>query len=149
MDVLTSFPERFEPGSRLHWSRGPQERLLTIRSARSHGRRMLLSFDELVSPQDAGALSGGELAVRAEEAVPPPAGFYYSHEIAGWRCENPVGVFLGEARALEQSAAGPLLLLENAEGKEVLVPFVWPIVADVDRETKRIVLDPPEGLMDL
>jgi 16S rRNA processing protein RimM len=34
-------------------------------------------------------------------------------------------------------------------GREALVPFVWPIVVRVDREARRIVLDPPEGLLEL
>ena len=34
-------------------------------------------------------------------------------------------------------------------GREALVPFVHGIVVEVDRGARRIVIDPPEGLMDL
>ena len=43
----------------------------------------------------------------------------------------------------------PLLSVEVRPGKEALVPFVHPIVLSVDRQAGRIVLDPPEGLLDL
>jgi 16S rRNA processing protein RimM len=42
-----------------------------------------------------------------------------------------------------------LLSVETRPGKIALVPFVHGIVVEVDREGRRIVLDPPEGLMDL
>jgi 16S rRNA processing protein RimM len=52
-------------------------------------------------------------------------------------------------RDLEETPAGPQLTLDSPGGKEVLVPFVHPIVVEIDRRDRRIVLDPPEGLMDL
>lgn len=108
-----------------------------------------MSFEGVATPEAASELSGGELAIASEAAAPPPPGSYYGHEIAGWRCEDAAGGFLGAARDLEITEAGALLVVDLADGKEALVPFVWPIVVEVDRERKRIVLDPPEGLFDL
>ena len=50
--------------------------------------------------------------------------------------------------ALEKTAAGPMLTVAAA-GRETLVPWTRPIVVDVDRSARRIVLDPPDGLFDL
>jgi 16S rRNA processing protein RimM len=42
------------------------------------------------------------------------------------------------------------VLSVEAGGREpISIPFVRPIVISVDRATRRIVLDPPEGLLDL
>ena len=49
---------------------------------------------------------------------------------------------------LEKTAAGPILSIDVA-GREALVPWTRPIVVSVDREARRIVLDPPEGLLEL
>jgi 16S rRNA processing protein RimM len=148
-EILSDFPERFAPGTSLIWRREGQERRLTISSARPHGRRLLLAFEGVADAAAARALSGGDLAVPRSEAFPAPEGFFYSHEIRGWRCENPEGVALGIADGLESSPAGPLLSVETGDGRIALVPFVAAIVLKVDREGRRIVLDPPEGLLEL
>lgn len=149
VEPVTDFPDRFAPGSRLQWSKGYRRRSVTISSARWHGPRLLLSFEAVDGPENAAALAGGELSVTGDEAMPPPPDFYYSHEVEGWRCEDAAGKSLGRALRLERTAAGPLLVIETTAGREALIPFVRPILADIDRSLRRIILDPPEGLLEL
>jgi 16S rRNA processing protein RimM len=42
-----------------------------------------------------------------------------------------------------------MLTVDTGGGREALVPWTRPIVVRVDREARRIVLDPPEGLLEL
>ena len=149
VEPLTDFPQRFAPGIAVDWRRGDRAQRLTVRGARAHGRRILLSFEGVSGVDAARLLSGGELSVPDEEAAPAPPGFYYSHQIEGWRCEDRQGRFAGTVRNLERTAAGPLLAIETASGREALVPFVAPIVVAVDDASRRIVIDPPEGLLDV
>jgi len=149
VEVATSFPDRFRGGVRLLWRRGDEERPLVIAGSRPHGGRLLLRFEGIEDPETARALAGGELLVAGTEAVPAPEGFYYSHRIAGWRCENAAGRPLGVVEGLEQTAAGPLLTVATPEGKSVLVPFVASIVVEIDEAGGRVVIDPPEGLFEL
>src|SRR5262249_5552921 len=146
---FTDFPERFVPGSRLIWQRGEGEQTLTLSSARTHGRRWLLSFVGVSDVESARSLCGGDLGVAPSDAFPAPEGFFYSHEIRGWRCEDVRGAPLGSATELEASPAGPLLSVDTGGGKIALVPFVDGIVIRVDRDARKIVLDPPEGLLEL
>jgi 16S rRNA processing protein RimM len=148
-EILTDFPERFAPGASFLWQRGGEQRRLRLASARPHGRRYLLAFEGVGDAEGARSLCGGELAVPESEAVPAPEGFYFSHEIRGWRCENPEGAALGVATGLDNSPAGPLLSVDTGAGRTALVPFVHGIVVRVDRQRRTIVLDPPEGLMEL
>ena len=147
--VTTAFPERFTPGSTLTWRRGDEQRELRLSAVRPHGKRLLASFEGVEGLDAARGLQGGELCVAEADAFPAPKGFFYSHELRGWVCEDAAGRRLGVATGVEQTPAGPLLSVEVRPGKEALVPFVHPIVLSVDRETGRIVLDPPEGLLDL
>jgi len=148
-EVVTDFPERFVPGSTFVWRRGDRERTLTLSSARPHGRRLLLVFDGVADAASARDLCGGDLEVSESDAYPAPEGFFYSHEIRGWRCEDPQGAVLGEAADLENTPAGPLLSVDRGDGRIALVPFVHGIVVRIDREARTIVLDPPEGLLEL
>ncbi len=118
-------------------------------SARPHAGRMLLGFEGVADAGGARALAGGDLCIAATDAVPAPPGYFYEHEIRGWVCEDRAGRRLGEAAGLERSPGAPLLSVETRPGRIALVPFVYGIVVSVDRESRRIVLDPPEGLLDL
>lgn len=150
VEVVTDFPEkRFEPGLRLLWKRDAAERDLSILSVRPNGDRLLVRFEGI---EDAGAaqeLAGGDLGIPEEDAVAPPENFFYGHEVEGWRCEDREGRALGRATSVELTAGGPMLLVDSGRSEPVPIPFVRPLVVSVDRAARRIVLDPPEGLMDL
>jgi 16S rRNA processing protein RimM len=149
VESRTEFPERFAPGVRVEWSAGGLARELTIRSSRPHGARLLLAFEGIEDVDAAKKLSGGELSVPEEDAAPAPRGFLYGHQVEGWRCEDLAGRLAGTVRQLERTPAGPMLSIETSAGREALVPFVAPIVVAVDEPGRRIVIDPPDGLLDL
>lgn len=149
IEAATAFPERFREGARLEWRRELESRSLILVAARPHGGRWLLRFEGIEDVDAARALSGGELVVPESEAFPAPEGFYYSHRIEGWRCEDRRGKPLGTVANLEQTPGGPLLTVTTLAGKSVLVPFVASIVIEIDEATPRIILDPPEGLFEL
>ena len=91
---------------------------------------LLLAFEGDRRRRTRRARSAGRRALRPARPTPSraPEGFYYSHEIRGWRCEDAQGRPLGAAAGLEQTPAGPLLSVDTAGGKEALVPFVHAIV---------------------
>lgn len=149
VQVVTDFPERFVPGSALSWRDGSRTRSLKLSGVRWNRERLLLSFEGIGDAHAAAELAGGELSVSVSEAVPAPPGFYYSHEVEGWRCEDGQGKRIGVVTRLEKTPAGPLLSIETADRREALVPFVRPIVIEVDRDARRVVLELPEGLLDL
>jgi 16S rRNA processing protein RimM len=149
VEVLTDFPERFAAGAGLLWRGNAAERAVTVRSVRPHGERLLVRFEGVEGVDAARGLQGGELCVAERDAHPAPEGFFYDHEVRGFACEDARGRRLGAASGLAATPAGPLLTVVLESGREVLVPWTHPIVVRVDREERRIVLDPPEGLLEL
>jgi 16S rRNA processing protein RimM len=149
VEVATSFPERFRPGLRLLCRRAAETRPLIVAAVRPHGDRWLVRFEGVDGPEQAGNLAGAELLVPISEAHPAPEGFYYSHRVAGWRCEDRAGTTLGAVSALEQTASGPMLTIQTPDGRAVLIPFVAAIVVEMDETGHRVVLDPPAGLFEL
>ena len=148
-EVLTAFPERLRPGLELIWQRDSETRTVRLAEARPHGGRLLLRLEGVEDADAARALAGGDLCVAAGDAVPAPEGFFYSHELRGFACTDRVGRRLGTAEGVEQTPAGPLLSVTRPDGKEALVPFVAEYVVRVDREARAIILDLPEGLLEL
>ena len=149
VDPLTDFPERFAAGAVVTWRRGSESRELRVAAARPHRDRVLVAFEGIADAEAARALKAGELSIPAAEATPAPDGFFYSHEVAGWEVVDTAGRRLGVAAGLEKAPGSPVLSVTRGDGTEAAVPFVHGIVVEVDREQRRIVLDPPEGLMEL
>jgi len=150
--ALTSEPDAvFVPGRalvKLDQQGEPSGKPLMIERARRYHREWLVKFQgiEERTPLDSWVRQG-VLGVLASELTPPGEGQLYHHEIPG----TPVVVrdqVVGTAKEVLSSPGGELLAIQVGE-RELLIPFRKPIVKRIDREARRIELDPPEGLLDL
>jgi 16S rRNA processing protein RimM len=150
VDVRTDSPEeRFAVGVVLTGRRRDGgTRPLTVAAARAHSGRLLVSFEEIRSREDAEGVRG--LLLLADTADLPPTDDpdeFYDHELEGLRAELTDGTVVGTVHEIVHAPGGELLTLDR-EGRMVLVPFVREIVPVVDVAAGRVVLDPPEGLLD-
>ena len=59
------------------------------------------------------------------------------------------GTVLGEVEEVAHPPGPDLLVIRAATGAQLLVPFVRAIVPEVDVVGGRVVIDPPEGLLEL
>ncbi len=148
VEVLTDFPERLVPRKEvvLRGAEG-RERPGRIASARPHAGRLLVRFDGVTTPEAAGELRQAEICVPPLPLKERPEGFFFHWEIEGCEAVSESGRRLGIARELLQIAGRAVLVLETGRGPRD-VPFVAPIVVSVDVAGRRIVLAPPEGLLD-
>lgn len=96
----------------------------------------------------AAALTGQELFVSRAALPETAAGEYYHHDLIGLRAVSVAGEELGRIKALQDFGAGPVLELEDGDGKNFYLPFVADVVRKVELDGGRITLDPPAELMD-
>jgi 16S rRNA processing protein RimM len=110
---------------------------------------MLVARIEGVDDRDAAeALKGIRLYV-ARAALPAPGeDEYYEADLVGLGVEAVDGTALGAVRSVQDFGAGPLLELVLGDGRPVLVPFSRAVVPVVDLAGRRVVVDPPPGLLD-
>jgi 16S rRNA processing protein RimM len=147
--VRTDAPEdRFVPGARLRTDpadRGP----LTVASARWHSGRLLVVFDGIDDRSAAERLTGAALLIDSDE-LPDLADDdeYYDHQLIGLVARTTAGDRLGPVTDVVHGPGGDLLAVAG-DGRELLVPFVRAIVPVVDPRQGEIVVDPPEGLLEL
>ena len=153
IDVRTDEPdERFAPGNRL-WlkpGRGDGGQEVVIESARPHGGRLLVRLPGVSDRNGADALRG-HLFVIDSAQLPPIAepDEFYDHQLEGLSVRTVDGEQLGSVTEVLHTAAGELLSVRTADGREVLVPFVSAIVKSVSLTDRLVEIDPPEGLLDL
>ncbi|PSL58204.1 16S rRNA processing protein RimM [Saccharothrix carnea] len=151
VDVRTDSPDtRFALGSVLTAKlRDGTSRNLTVAAARSHSGRLLVRFEEVLTRDVAETLRGTLLLGSTEDL--PPTGDpdeFYDHELEGLTAELADGTRVGTVLEIVHGPGGELLVVKRDNGDETLVPFVREIVPTVDIAGKRVVLDPPEGLLD-
>jgi len=96
----------------------------------------------------ADALKGTRLwAPRAALPDLPDDEFYHS-DLIGLDAVDTGGAPLGRIHAVHDHGAGDLLELRPKGAAPVLVPFTRAVVPTVDLAARRVVIDPPEGLLD-
>ncbi len=151
VDVRTDSPaERFATGARLRARRpGGPDGVLTVTVARPHSGRLLVRFAEAPDRDAAEALRGTQLLIDVDALAPPadPDEFHV-HQLQGLRAELADGTPVGTVSDVVHGPGGELLVLARPELPDALVPFVSAIVPTVDVPAGRLVLTPPEGLLD-
>ncbi len=145
-DIETDFPERLTAGVEVGVGTAAPERFIGLHQVRLHKGGWLLSFAGLRTIEDVAPLRGAWLFLPEQPREELPVNYYYEHELVGCACVNVDGASLGEVVALSPGGGRTLLHVRPASGEEVLVPFVSPIVVEVEPATRTITLDPPIGL---
>lgn len=149
VESWTDFPERWAAG-KVFQARGPggaAAGTLTIAEVRPHAGRLLVTFEGFATVAAADELRGVELCVLPGDEPERPAGYWFGHELEGLAVVDRSGRELGTVHALGEAAGRPLLAVRTPRGLRD-VPFCEPIVVSVEPAIGRVVLDPPDGLLD-
>ncbi len=149
VDPATDFPdERFKAGSVLHIRRGEAVEAVTVETVRFHRGRPIIGLAGIDTMNAAETLAGLDLRVGVDALQPLPAGSYYHHDLIGCAVETSGGDRIGEVRGVEGDGASSRLIVEGANG-HVLIPMVEGICVTIDVAGRKIVVAPPDGLLDV
>jgi len=127
--------------------RGP----LTVASARLQNGRLMVGFAGVADRNAAEALRETMLQVDAA-TVPPPEDDdeFHDHVLRGMSARLADGSRVGSVVDVLHLPHGDVLVLRRQDNDaEVLVPFVKVMVPEVDVAARTLVIDPPEGLLEL
>lgn len=132
---ITPRLERFGVGSVLYLDGNP----VTVATNRPHQQRLLLGFEGVHDRSAAEQLRGRVLTA---DTAPGPAdeGEFWVHELVGCEVVTADGRVCGRVDAVEENPAHDLLVLDTG----ALVPIVFV----VEHTDGRIVIAPPDGLLD-
>jgi len=148
-ELLTDFPERFEELDEVVIvSPGGEQKTGSIEDFWFQKDRVVLKFAGIDDVDAARALIGHEFAVPESDRVQLERDEFYDWELEG--CTVKVGdESIGQVRSVMKTGGAEILVVSDESGKETLVPLASEIVLEIDPAAKTIVVDPPEGLLDL
>lgn len=152
---LTDHPEGvYAPGVVLRGAdaRGrepdPESPPLRIETVRPSRRGYLVRFGGVEDRNDAELLRGRYLLRALDELEPLADDEVFYHQLVGMKVETVDGREVGTVREVYELRPADMLEVRTATGT-VLIPFVGHVVVEVHRDEGRLVVDPPEGLLDL
>lgn len=140
--------ERFAAGATL-WTRSTAgEVQLTVIASRLQGNRPVVAFAGVGSVDQAQQLAGQELRVPETALQPLAQGRYYEHQLAGCAVVDTAGQAIGVVARVEGGAGSSRLVVGGDRG-EIQIPLASDICREIDVAARRIVVEPPEGLLEL
>lgn len=118
-----------------------------IKSSSSSGDKVVVKFDEVDSIGQASILKGCGVFLTKSLRPALKRGEFYDDEVIGFEVETSTEV-LGTVREVVRSGANRLLTLEYNR-KEVFIPVNGPFIKSINKSKKKIVVDLPDGFLDI
>jgi 16S rRNA processing protein RimM len=145
IEVQTDDPDiRFQVGNKLTLDNGRQ---LTIRSSRWHNQILLLAFDGVADRNQIEELRDQLISSDVDLGSLAP-GEYHFQQLIGCEVFQQNGELIGKVDEIVK-LPGQDLLSVNRAGAQVLIPMVKQIIIEINVLAKKIVVNPPEGLLDV
>lgn len=162
VDVRTDVPERrFAEGNVLRCT-AEGFPTLTVASARRHSGKWVVRFVEVSDRSAADVVKGAMLTIDHRDvgsaADDEDDEAWWDSDLVGLAVVTTTGTAIGSVREVLHPPGGDLLAVRTGSGDdsdgesrggEVLVPFIAEFVPTVDVPGGRVVIDPPEGLLEL
>jgi 16S rRNA processing protein RimM len=120
---------------------------ITIERSRPYHREWLIKFEGADGRDALDPWRGLFLAVPADELAPPEGDEVYLHELEGFSVRLPDETPLGLVSAVYELPAGLMIEVQGPR-REFLLPYKKEFVQQVDRTARRLVVTPPEGLIE-
>jgi 16S rRNA processing protein RimM len=147
----TDFPEeRYKIGNTLFLFMDEKKEPIELKVAthRSHKNFELLTFEGHQDINIVEKFKGGVLKVPESQLNPLEAdNEFYFHEIIGCDVFTIDGVEIGRIKEILTPGANDVWVIKGKGGKEILIPFIEPVVKQIDVKNKKILIEPMEGLL--
>ncbi len=148
-DLYTDFPDRFNELEEVWLEFADGHRLrIAIEDTWEHKGRIVLKFTGVNDISSAEAYVGCWVQVPSDKAMELPEGTYFDHDLIGCGVRDTGGNELGVVKEVLRIAGNNLLVVKGPD-REYMIPAVDSICIRISIPEKRILIDPPEGLLDL
>jgi 16S rRNA processing protein RimM len=134
-------------GRRVVLRRGDQTQERRVVTCRPHKHQLLLTLESCESMSEAEALVGCELCVRESDLPAPAPHEIYCYQLIGMTVVTAAGDELGVVSEVIQTGSNDVCVVRT-DTREHLIPMIDNVIRAIDRERRRLVIDPLPGLLD-
>ena len=107
-----------------------------------------VKFEDVDNEEEADAILNHEVYLPLSMLPKLEGNKFYFHEVIGFEIEDKrLGVF-GKIVSINDTSAQPLFEVINGN-VEILIPMIDQFLVKIDRENKKVVMDLPEGLVEM
>jgi len=145
MDLHTDFPERLKPGRKLLVSE--EYTLMVVDGIREHQKGVIIKFNGIDTPEEAGKLRNTWVYIKASDAPPLPKGQIYQYELIGFQVVDDNDNPLGELVEIIETGANNVYVVRDASGKEILLPAIPSVILELDTDRRLMRVHLLEGLI--
>ncbi|MSP39711.1 MAG: 16S rRNA processing protein RimM [Deltaproteobacteria bacterium] len=136
------------PGLQIYLETSTGQAIHEIESSKPHKNQLLVKLRGIDHIDATKPVIGAILEVDSAALPELEPGQYYHYEVIGFDVVDRDGHRIGKLTATITTAAGDLYVVQGAD-KEHLIPAVKEMVDRVDFEGQKIIVDLPDGLLDL
>ena len=144
VEVVTDFPQRFTPGSKIYINQQP----MTIDSTEWHKGKAIIKLSTIDSIEDAQRLRGQPIEIHHSQLQPLPEGQYYHFQLIGLEVYTTQGELLGNITEILTAESNDIYVVSGDRG-DILIPAIEDVVKSIDLNKGRITIEPIEGLLSL
>lgn len=124
------------------------EKSFTVKVVGEQKGQVLVRIQGVNDRSAAEALTGQSLYIERTRLPEPDEDEFYFSDLRGLKAERPDGTPFGLVVDADDYGGGPFLEVALPGHGRVLVPFTKASVPVVDVKAGRVVIDPPEGLLE-
>lgn len=122
----------------------------TIKSYRAHQGRLLATFENISDRTTAESLRGASVLIPKQNLAEPIPGEFYIQDLIGLKVLLvDTHELIGQIVNVMLDTGQELWVIESAQGKEILFPAVPEFVEEIDLDKEEVLINPPEGLLEL
>ena len=120
-----------------------------VQSWREHKGLVLIKDKSVIDRDQAEALRGRSVLIREEDLPDLDGDEHYLYQMIGCRVTLTDGTEVGVLKGFFENGEQDTWVIVNEAEIEILLPAVPEFVLDIDLDSETIVIEPPEGLLDL
>jgi 16S rRNA processing protein RimM len=125
------------------WQVGDERtwRPVQVLEADVHGKVVIAKLEGVADRTAAEKCKGQLVAVPRSELPEEEEGEYYWSDLIGLKVMNLAGEELGAVDTLLETGANDVLSVRDAQGKQILIPFIASVIEQVNLQQKTILVD--------
>ncbi|HRY14088.1 MAG TPA: ribosome maturation factor RimM [Syntrophomonadaceae bacterium] len=147
VQLLTDFPDRFQPGQKYLVLRAKEALELTLDQCSPHGGMMLMKFRGIDDMEAAEQLRNVFLNVTTDQLYPLPEGSFYHFQLIGMQVEDVDKGPLGQLAEVLETGANDVYVVKSDTYGEILIPAIKQVVMAVDVPNHRLTVKLLDGLL--